>query len=349
MSELAQRLLLWHDAAARDLPWRGERDPYRIWVSEVMLQQTRTQTVGAYYRAFLEQFPTLPDLAAADEARVLKAWEGLGYYSRARNLLAAAREAVKRFGGALPADEAALRTLPGVGEYTAAAVASMAFGVRALAVDGNVRRVLSRLLGVRGDITRTAAREALRSGGEALMPADRPGDFNQALMGLGNLLCTPSSPACPACPVREWCDAFAAGDAAALPELPAKKPRRVEVRAVALVYSDDEKVLLRRRPAEGLLGGLWEFPNCEGGERELCALLAGMGVTARPAGALPPAKHIFTHLEWHMEGFAFEGASAPEADGLRFAGARALSELAMPTALRAYRTAAARRLRGAKE
>ncbi|NLG26229.1 MAG: A/G-specific adenine glycosylase [Clostridiales bacterium] len=343
MTDFAQRLLEWHEAAGRDLPWRGERDPYRIWVSEVMLQQTRTQTVGAYYRAFLDQFPTVRALADADEQDVLKAWEGLGYYSRARNLHAAAREVAKRPGGSLPADEDALRGLPGVGEYTAAAVASIAFGLPALAIDGNAKRVLARALGVRIDVNSAAGRRMIRSGGAALLPPDRPGDFNQALMGLGNMVCTPAAPNCAACPVAPLCDACAAGDAAALPVIAAKKPRRVERRAVALAFSGGG-VLVRRRPAKGLLAGLWEFPNCAGGADELIAELAGMGVSARLEGRLPDVRHIFTHLEWHMAGYAF-GCGAPPPN-LRFVDGRGLAELALPTALAAYRAIAARRLGG---
>ena len=218
----SRRLLEWHDKNARDLPWRGEKDPYKIWVSEIMLQQTTAQTVKGYYARFLEAFPTVEALAAADEEQVLKRWEGLGYYSRARNLMKAAVIVERDLGGRLPDDAAALRRLPGIGDYTAAAIASIAYGQPEPAMDGNLTRVLARVTAEQGCVAEAAVRRRLRAAGKALIDRERPGDFNQAMMGLGNLVCAPVRPRCEDCPVAEFCRARELGCAGDLPHMPPK-------------------------------------------------------------------------------------------------------------------------------
>lgn len=341
MTDFTRALLKWHDRSARDLPWRLERDPYRTWLSEIMLQQTRAETVIAYYRAFLERFPTVEALAAAEPVEVLKQWEGLGYYSRARNLHAAAKAVAAR--GGFPADVKELRALPGVGEYTAGAIASIAFGLPEPAIDGNQVRVLSRAFGIRTLTTAPETRRALRQAALSALPPERPGDFNQAMMGLGALVCTPR-PDCAHCPVAPFCDAYRAGDAASLPVLPPKAEKRVEQRAVALVYRG-RTVLIRRRPDEGLLAGLYEFPGFPGArtEAEVREALREIGVEAgalRPAGG---ARHVFTHRIWQMTGWACDADGAAEG---HFASADELRALPFPTALRAFRAKALEALEG---
>ena len=332
MTGFARALLDWYDKNARDLPWRLEKDPYRVWLSEVMLQQTRAETVIPYYQSFLARFPTVDALAGADPVEVLKLWEGLGYYSRARNLLKAAKQ-VSAAGG-FPGDVKGLRKLPGVGEYTAGAIASIAFGLPEPAVDGNQIRVLSRAFGVRVNAASPEGRRALREAARSNIPPERPGDFNQAMMGLGALVCTPR-PGCAACPVRAECDAFRAGDALSLPVLPPKAQKREEQRAVAMVFSG-RSVLIRRRPDEGLLAGLYEFPSFPGARTptEVREGLREMGVEPEnltPAGS---ARHVFTHLVWRMDGWACEAKAAGEGE---FAEAEALQSLPFPTALSAFR------------
>lgn len=256
-------MLAFYDERRRELPWRETADPYRILVSEIMLQQTRVETVVPYYRRWVQRFPDPASLAEADEEEVLRHWQGLGYYRRARNLQAAAREVVERWGGDIPGDAEALASLPGVGAYTAGAVGSMAFGHVVPAVDGNVRRVMARLL----DDPAPGAALLVREVGRLVDP-ERPGDFNQALMELGATVCTPRSPDCPVCPVAEGCRARAAGTQGERPRPPRKReiPHRVE--AVAVVVRPGPggwEVLLRRRPASGLLGGMWECPGVDVG------------------------------------------------------------------------------------
>lgn len=257
-----QALLAWYDAHKRDLPWRGSRDAYAIWVSEVMLQQTRVDTVRERWVRFLKRFPTVQALARADEQAVLKEWEGLGYYRRARNLQAAAR-AVVASGGSLPRDAQGWSALPGVGPYTAAAVASIGFGQPVAVVDGNVERVLSRWLHDERPVDEAATRRDLAAAAQRLLDPRRPGDANQALMELGATVCTPRAPLCLLCPWSGDCGARKAGDAESLPRKAPRKAGPHHDIAAGIVWRE-ERVLIARRPAEGLLGGLWEFP---GGKR----------------------------------------------------------------------------------
>lgn len=332
---MQERLLQWYDENKRDLPWRRTRAPYAIWLSEVMLQQTRVETARGYWERFLSRFADVAALAAAQEQEVLKLWEGLGYYSRARNLLKCARMVCEHYGGRFPQTAAELRKLPGIGEYTAGAVASIAFDERVAAVDGNVERVLSRVLGIREELDIPSVRRRLREEATALVPPKRPGDFNQALMELGACVCLPA-PQCGRCPLQALCDACAAGDAALLPRRAQKPAPRVERRAVAIVLCEGRALVCRRE--EGLLHGLWCFP-CPQAEDPL-PFLERLGIRARLVGPLGHARHVFTHRIWEMELWLLAAEDAACPPGYRFADARELGELPMPTAMRKAREAA---------
>jgi A/G-specific adenine glycosylase len=296
IAEIRSALLAFYDASARPLPWRSTADPYAIWISEVMAQQTRVDTVVPYYERWLRRFPDVATLADAPLDAVYKEWEGLGYYSRARNLHAAARTVHERHAGDVPSTYEELRALPGIGDYTAGAIASIAFNERQPAVDGNVRRVLSRLL---DDPNPAAAR--LRRVAAALVPGDRPGDFNQAVMELGATICTPSSPACGACPLSHHCAARAAGTQHARP-LRTRKPAvpRFDV-ATAVIRGPDDRVLLQRREASGLLAGMWSFPASEvphavdAPHRVLAIARSLCDVSDDPPLELGHVEHTFSH------------------------------------------------------
>ncbi len=338
----ASLLLAWYDRHRRSLPFRGTRDPYRIWVSEIMLQQTRTETVGAYYERFLQRFPDVFALAEAPEEDVLKCWEGLGYYSRARNLHKAAQEVVARYGGRFPEREDLLRALPGVGDYTAAAVASIAFDLPAPAMDGNLTRVLSRFHGVREDVGIPSVRRALLALARQDMPPVRCGDFNQALMDLGATVCTPGTPDCLNCPLSALCDACRKGDAEDLPvKAAAKAPREIPV-AVLLVLCRGRVLMTKRR--EALLRGLWVYFLTESDKREEAeAALRAQGVRAQYRQTLGTARHVFTHRIWNMTLYRYE-AEAPDCREGQFLPLRDMLSLPMPTAMRAAREQAVRLL-----
>ncbi|RME03451.1 MAG: A/G-specific adenine glycosylase [Deltaproteobacteria bacterium] len=294
------RLIAWYARNHRDLPWRRTEDPYAIWISEVMLQQTRVETVRPYYRAFLARFPTVMALAAASEEAVLKAWEGLGYYSRARNLRRAAQRIVAEHGGRLPSDPAVLRRLPGFGPYTTAAVASLAFGVDRAAVDGNVRRVIARLYAIEQDPRKIPRR--IEAYATALLPPGRGGIFNAAMMELGALLCTPRRPQCGRCPLAARCQARRQGDPTRYP-VRERRPQRPHRRYVAGVVAREGRLLVGRRPSEGLLGGLWEFPAMELSPEEAVSAVAcergvqeATGVAVRALSPFPEIRHAFTHF-----------------------------------------------------
>lgn len=270
-ADLAPRLLRWFDQHRRDLPWRRTTDPYHVWVSEVMLQQTQVTTVIPYYERFLKAFPDVQALAAAPVDEVMGLWAGLGYYSRARNLHAAARVICTEHGGAFPGDYESARALPGVGEYTAGAVLSIAYGVRLPALDGNAFRVLARVWGVRGEVQRGPARRRLSALGREAVPTDRPGDYNQALMEQGSQVCAPGQPHCGECCLADICAALAQGLQDQIPESRRAAPTDVTMSAALVLRRG--KVLVAKRPATGVWGGLWELPNVQGGERQLLASL----------------------------------------------------------------------------
>ncbi len=298
---IQRALLAWFEAEARDLPWRRTSDPYKVWLSEVILQQTRVDQGLPYYERFVEAFPTVEALASAPEDAVLKRWEGLGYYTRARNLHKAAKSVVEDYGGALPRAPELLQLLPGVGRYTAGAIASIAFGVRAPVVDGNVKRVLSRLFNIEESIDDAETEKTLWGLAEALVPSARPGDFNQAMMELGARICVPKTPNCAACPVARQCQALRAGVQAERPVRNAKKAVPHKEIVVAAIEKDG-KFLLGKRPPSGLLGGLWEFPGgkLERGETHEQALAREckeeLGITVRVGGMVACVKHAYTHL-----------------------------------------------------
>ncbi len=308
LSQLPPPLLRWYRANARDLPWRRTQDPYRIWVSEIMLQQTRVAAVLGYYARFLEAFPTVEALAAAPEDQLMKLWEGLGYYSRARNLQKAARLVADR--GGFPDTYDGLLALPGVGDYTAAAIASAAFARREAAVDGNVLRVVTRLTDCRDDVAAPRTKQNIRAQVQAIFP-EAEADvriFNQSLMELGATVCVPGGlPKCLLCPVRDLCLGRARGTAESLPVKAPKKSRRVEDKTVFLLLREG-RAALRKRPASGLLAGLWEFPNVESALDEPAAAVAVRAWGLEPLAwkRRLTAKHIFSHVEWHMTGYALE-------------------------------------------
>ncbi|MDD3193929.1 MAG: A/G-specific adenine glycosylase [Oscillospiraceae bacterium] len=300
------RLLVdWYRAGHRDLPWRKDPSPYRVWISEIMLQQTRVQAAIPYYHRFLSLFPDVHTLAAAPEDLLLKAWEGLGYYSRARNLQKAARQICENLSGRFPDTYDGWLALPGVGPYTAGAVCSIAFSQPVPAVDGNVLRVFSRLMALEEDISAPAVKKKMTRLVASLLPPDASGDYNQALMELGATLCPPNgAPVCKECPVSAHCRAFQDENQLLFPLKSAKKPRKILPMTVFLLENQGRWALLQR-PAKGLLANLWEFPNTDGhlSAREMSSYLEQW---IRPAGSplfLGNAVHIFTHLEWHMSGW----------------------------------------------
>ena len=298
-------LLKWYDKNRRILPWREAPTPYRVWVSEIMLQQTRVEAVKPYYDRFLQALPDIGSLAAVEEERLLKLWEGLGYYNRARNLKRAAEILVSEYDGEMPDDYERIAALPGIGSYTAGAVSSIAFGRPYPAVDGNVLRILSRLRADDRDILNAKVKRAVEEELLDVMPKDRPGDFNQALMELGAMVCIPNgAPKCGECPWRELCLARAQGRMGEFPKKAKKKPRSIEKKTV-LVIQDAERVALHKRPGKGLLAGMYEFPSLEGHceEAEVSAYLKEIGLLPIRIRRLPAAKHVFTHREWHMTGY----------------------------------------------
>ena len=300
MKELEQLpipLLVWYRENARVLPWRTQPTPYRVWVSEIMLQQTRVAAVLDYYRRFLEEAPTVADLAALPQERLMKLWQGLGYYSRARNLQKAARQIMEQWNGVFPNTYEDLRSLPGVGDYTAGAIASIAFGLPVPAVDGNVLRVCARLRADYGDISAPATKKRVTADLAQVIPLDAPGDFNQAMMELGATVCLPNgAPLCETCPVARLCCACREGRTGELPVKKAKRERRIEARDVYLLFHGD-CVALRRRPERGLLAGLWEYPNALADGTDWPARWGLEPVQLDRAGT---GRHIFTHIEWHM-------------------------------------------------
>ncbi len=307
MSESAtirDALIAWYAAEKRDLPWRNTSDPYAIWLSEIMLQQTRVDTVIPYFERFMARFPTIRDLAAADLEELLMAWSGLGYYRRARSLHLAANEVVLHHGGALPASKERLLQLPGIGPYTAGAIASIAFGERAAIVDGNVTRVLARVHGIEEDVTDGAVKRRIWRLAEALVPADEPGELNQALMDLGATVCTPRRPQCSTCPISSHCRAHRLGVAETLPRARAKpRPREVELVAVVASCGRAPDVLLARRRPEGLFGGLWEPPMVAATlPLEAQSPARPLGVSARAKlDTVGSVRHVLTHRIMHVQ------------------------------------------------
>lgn len=347
MPERIQQLLLdWYDAHARDLPWRGIHDPYKTWVSETMLQQTRVETVRGYYHRFLERFPDIASLAAAPLDDVLKQWEGLGYYSRARNLHKGAKQVMSQFGGEMPRSREELLTISGIGPYTSGAIASIAFELPEPAVDGNVIRVLSRVFGIRENVGIPTVRRQIEKAAAEIISDKRPGDFNQALMDLGSGICVPGTPDCDACPLRELCDAYDAGDAEDLPQLPRKNPPRTLPYDILIIRSGD-RVLMRQR-TETLLNGMWVFPMLEDWHDEDDVARFAKRETGLELSTLKfsgEAKHVFTHRIWQMRIYtAIAAETAEPAHGWQFFTLEQMRALPIPTAVRVAKSEAENQL-----
>ena len=305
LDRIAEPLLAWYDAGRRILPWREEPTPYHVWLSEIMLQQTRVEAVKPYYDRFLQSLPDIESLAAVEEESLLKLWEGLGYYNRARNLRKAAQILVSEYDGKMPDEFEKIEALPGIGSYTAGAIASIAFGKAHPAVDGNVLRILARLRADDRDILDAKVKRSVEEELRGVMPKDRPGDFNQALMELGAMVCIPNgAPKCENCPWNALCRARAEGRETDFPKKAKKKPRVVEEKTI-LVIQDANKVALRKRPEKGLLAGMYEFPSMEGNceEEQVLARIKDLGLIPIRIRKLSAAKHVFTHREWHMTGY----------------------------------------------
>ena len=339
---IAQPLLHWFWANHRVLPFRSDPTPYHVWVSEIMLQQTRVAAAVPYYERFVQALPDIPALAACEEERLLKLWEGLGYYSRVRNLQKAARIVCEQYGGQLPGDLAALKKLPGIGDYTAGAIASIGFGIPAPAVDGNVLRVFARLYNDEGDIMQPAVKAATTQKVMAQQPAEAPGDFNQALMELGALVCTPGQPDCAACPLQALCLGRQSGNPARLPQKAPKKARKKCELTLCLAQDAAGRWLLQKRGEQGVLARLWQPPVlAEEALDEKKALAAAQKLL--PAAVLLKekplkAKHIFTHLEWHMTAYVMAVPCTPPPEGCVWASPAQLEqEYTLPGAFKTLR------------
>ena len=339
--DVAAALTEWYKQNARDLPWRKEVTPYRVWVSEIMLQQTRVEAVKPYFERFINALPDVYALAAAEDAFLHKLWEGLGYYSRVRNMKKCAGRLVSEFGGILPQDPAVLRSLPGIGSYTAGAIAAIAYGVPAPAVDGNVLRVLARFCDCNADIAQTAVKRDAEKCIAQLIPEHDVSAFTQSLFELGATVCIPGGDCkCEKCPVAAYCLAKQHGTAAVLPFHSDKPPRKKEEKTV-LLLRDNGRYMLHKRPDKGLLAGLWEFPNMAGCLNEAEAAEAARKLHFEPlqVRALPAAVHIFTHKEWHMTAYLMDGAFEKD-DFVTADAAEIKSVYALPSAFAVYRAIA---------
>ncbi|MGF1993509.1 A/G-specific adenine glycosylase [Enterococcus casseliflavus] len=316
-----ETFLTWYHKEKRNLPWRASNDPYAIWISEIMLQQTRVETVIGYFYRFMEQFPTIQDLAAAEEQKLLKVWEGLGYYSRARNLKAAAQQIVAEFDGEMPQSIEEIRSLKGIGPYTAGAIGSIAFGLPEPAIDGNVMRVVSRLFCIEADIAKASSRRPFDEAMRTIISPDEPGEFNQALMDLGSRICTPTTPKCEECPISQYCLAYAENRQTDFP-VKSKKAKPKDVYYIAGAIEDQGSFLLVQRPETGLLASMWHFPLVEVTKEQYEALqrtwakeeqlqldLIAEDDALEIFPDLPVVwqkrhfgeiTHIFSHLKWHV-------------------------------------------------
>lgn len=371
LSDIPAPLLQWYNANARILPWRENPEPYRVWISEIMLQQTRVEAVKPYFDRWMKTFPDLSSLARASEAEVLKLWEGLGYYSRVRNIHRTAKLVTEKYGGSLPPSFEDLLNLPGIGEYTAGAIGSIAFQLPVPCVDGNVLRVVTRLTAESADIGTAAAKTLLTGWVREIISKDRPGDFNQAMMELGATVCLPNGlPKCESCPLAFLCEARIQNRITEFPVKSGKPPRKIEKKTILILLNRTEvspaapgtppveksrtafRVALRKRPDSGLLAGLWEFPNYDGelGEEEVRRILESGCLTVSSLIKLKKAKHIFTHIEWEMTGYLAyiksenptESGAADIAEnqtdyGFQWVGTDHLEErLALPAAFKTY-------------
>lgn len=345
LKEAAGPLVEWFRENRRDLPWRRRMNAYRVWISEIMLQQTRVEAVKPYYERFLEELPDVKALAEVPEERLLKLWEGMGYYNRARNLKAAAVQIMEEFGGRFPDRYEEIRSLKGIGSYTAGAIVSFVYNIPKPAVDGNVFRVVTRLLADPDDITKASTRTKIEALLEEVIPRDAAGDFNQSLIELGAIVCLPNGePKCAECPVRHLCRSFAEGTQMEYPVKKKAKERRIEKRTVFL-FCDGGAVTIRKRKSTGLLAGMYEFPNVEGHlkRQEAIDYARSLGLAPVRVKKLESAKHIFSHVEWHMTGYEIlvDELEKEMKDNVIFAGRDELEEkYPMPSAFETYLAAA---------
>lgn len=302
---LANQLLSWYDENRRELPWRQDKEAYKIWVSEIMLQQTRVEAVKEYYRRWLERFPTLEALAEASEQEVLNYWQGLGYYNRARNLQKGVREVLASYAGRIPDDEQGIRNLPGIGEYTAGAILSISYGKKTPAIDGNVTRIFSRLFCIADDVNKASTKRTIYRLVKEHISNQRPGDFNQALMDLGSMVCVPKRPRCKECPLSNLCQAYALEAEATLPVKPSKQ-EPVPVTLAAAIVSRGKECLVCLRPAKGLLANMWEFPTVEipDGQDAMNSLHSflqqGLGLEVEIGDKCSQFIHTFSHRRWDI-------------------------------------------------
>lgn len=341
LNEIVNPLVEWYNGNKRILPWRDQNNAYYTWVSEIMLQQTRVEAVKPYFLRFIKELPDVQALAECQEEKLMKLWEGLGYYNRVRNMQIAAQTVVRDYNGRLPASYEKLLELKGIGNYTAGAIASIAYQLPVPAVDGNVLRVISRITEDRQDITKQSVRRQMEEQLSQIMPKESPGDFNQALMELGAVVCVPNGPAhCEKCPVSEYCLAYQHGTMEELPVKASKKDRKLENRTV-LVIQDGEKTVIQKRPKKGLLAGLYELPNFEGhlSREEILAQVEHMQLEPLYIEKLPDAKHIFSHIEWRMTGYLIRVASLDTETEIPFifaAKKQSERQYAIPSAFRSY-------------
>lgn len=338
LANIETPLLLWYKSQARALPWRDQPLPYHVWISEIMLQQTRVEAVKPYFERFITALPQIKDLATIPTDELLKLWEGLGYYNRARNLQRAAQQIMARHGGELPSDYELLLALPGIGRYTAGAIASIAYNVAVPAVDGNVLRVITRLLADRSDIAKEKVKRNIEEKLQRIMPQNEAGNFNQALMELGALICLPKSAAkCPFCPLRQLCLSKADSIVAELPYKAPKKKRRIEEKTVFLLLCEG-KIAFSKRPDAGLLADMWELPHADGilSLAESRHFLQAKNFMVATLFPLPKAKHIFTHIEWHMTGCAAVIAPPSDPDLTWLTPEDLIHKTAIPAAFRHY-------------
>ena len=341
LNEIVQPLISWYRQNKRILPWRDQKNAYYTWVSEIMLQQTRVEAVKPYFLRFIGELPDVKALAECPEEKLMKLWEGLGYYNRVRNMQTAAQNVVSEYSGILPASYEELLALKGIGSYTAGAIASIAYDIPVPAVDGNVLRVFSRITEDRQDIMKQSVRRQVEEKLLGIMPKEAPGDFNQALMELGAVVCVPNGPArCMECPVAALCKAYHHGTVDELPVKAPKKKRTIENKTV-LVIQDGERTAIHKRPQEGLLAGLYELPNVEGhlSMDEALQKVKEMNLEPLHIEVLPEAKHIFSHIEWRMTGYRIRVSSLEERKESSFIFTekkQSEKQYAIPSAFRAY-------------
>lgn len=339
LDDIAFPLLRWYHSQARILPWRENPQPYYVWISEIMLQQTRVEAVKPYFDRFITAIPTIESLATIPESELLKLWEGLGYYNRARNLQKAAQQIIDEYDGTLPADFNQLLSLSGIGRYTAGAIASIAYQIPVPAVDGNVLRVIARLLASRADIMKEKTRRTIEELLQKIIPSNDAGNFNQALMELGAMICLPKGAVkCTVCPLKQLCLSFSENCTDQIPVKTPKKARRIETYTI-LRLRFENKIALQQRPTHGLLANLWELPHLIGHltPENLALYLQEHKYKVKSIQALPPAKHIFTHIEWHMIGYEVHLEEITHDSLYQWVSPQELVDVfAVPTAFKSY-------------